>query len=370
MADNWEFASQYARGQYVGVLIDKTVLMPSALQVVSELASGNQPEIVSWWNDNYYPTNEAAGYDVGTYIPAYRPCQPEQFDPAAELRRRFRMDVRRGQEGKHYFWGKICFGVYHRDLIARIKSRIGRLFFPLSPDYTSMLAALGVAKSAFDLGRPLLMSFVSQLSNGATAARDPAFAKNFYMQIDPGVIGRLPLPGLYASNHNGVAYDYVQIQQKLGEQLGSLQLNRDNLILRAMEDLEQQQWTEESERLEQEAILAAHLNTIGTGVLARYKLDRLAQEASRFQHSVQFFPTVRRLFRPLGRRYPKFKKFTKTLLLEQNQHAWKPQNRYAWEHRRHFSSIVEAAEAADSHYNRELAGVASARAYSRDGAGS
>jgi hypothetical protein len=341
MPDNWEFVSQFATGRYVGVLIDKTVLMPSALASVAELLRSRPAELVSWWNDGYYPKDETAGYDVGAFYSAGQPRPPEAFDPGTELERRFSWDVRRGLEGRHYYWGKICFGLYHRDLVARIRSRLGRLFLPLSPDYTSMLAALGLADSALDVGRAYLVSFSSALSTGTATARDPAVARNYLRQNHPEVIENLPLPGLYASQHNLVAYDYVQLQRKLGGRIASVRLNLDNLILRAKEDLELQRWSDPREQAEQEAILAAHLSSVRAGVLAKYRLEA---GSIRLRRSVL---AARQRLHPWGSRFPRLKKFAKALLRESAAPAATEQR---WQPRETFSSILEAAAASDRYY--------------------
>jgi hypothetical protein len=349
MPDNWEYASQFAAGEYVGVLIDKTVLMPSALQAAAEAVRGARADLISWWNDNYVLTNEAAGYDVGAFYPAARPRGPEAFDPAEELRRRFSWDVRRGLEGRHYYWGKICFGVYHRDLIARIRARLGRLFLPLAPDYTSMLAALGLADSAVDLGRPFLISFYSALSHGAMTARTPAAARNYILSTVPAALDDLPLAGLYASQHNFVAYDYAQLQRRLGGRLHQLSMNLDNLTLRAKEDLDEPLlWADERERLSQEAILAARLRQLPLGARAGHRLAVIARQASEWRGSVQVLPAALRLSSRLVRPFPPLRRLGRRLLERLRPPA--PHDPDAWEHREYFPSILEAARASDRYY--------------------
>src|SRR5882724_7228847 len=73
MPDNWEFGVSLAAGKYVGVLIDKTVLIPSALQFAQDSVAEKPAQIVSWWNDGYNPFDEASGYDKGSYVPSSIP---------------------------------------------------------------------------------------------------------------------------------------------------------------------------------------------------------------------------------------------------------------------------------------------------------
>lgn len=254
MHDNWEFASGFVTGEYVAVLIDKTVLRPSALEVMHAILERKSAEIVSWWNEGYVLVDEDRCYDKGIYAPGFEPCDPYYFDPKKELVRRFSLDVRRGREGVHYHWGKICFGAYHQNLIRRIKEAIGRLFYPFSPDYTSMLAALAYAESAVDAGQPLLLSFNTKISTGRLAQEQDEYAFSFVKSVDPSlrVLDTLPLKGLYASSHNVVATDYVFMKEKVGEPMLDLMLNTRNLILRAREDLDERTiWQDESRKTEQ-----------------------------------------------------------------------------------------------------------------------
>lgn len=254
MHDNWEFACSFAAGEYVAVLIDKTVLYPSALQVMCATLERKPAEIVSWWNEGYNPIDEDHGYDKGTYAPRCEPCDPYYFDPKKELARRFSLDVRRGTEGVHYYWGKICFGAYHQNLIRRIKAATGRLFCPLCPDYTSMLAALAYTKSAADVGQPLLISFQTRISNGRLSEEQDGYALSVIRSVDPSlqILDTMPLKGLYTSSHNLVARDYAFMKEKVGEPMRDLMLNTRNLTLRAREDLDRRTiWQDESRKTEQ-----------------------------------------------------------------------------------------------------------------------
>lgn len=259
MHDNWEFAASLARGEYLAVLIDKTVLRPSALQVMYWTLGTHPAEIVSWWAEGYLPADEQQGYDRGLFSACpSRPGPPSYFDPREELARRFRLDVRRGTEGVHYYWGKICFGAYHSGLVRRIKDRLTRLFHPIAPDYTSMVAALAHARSAVDVGEPLLIQFLTQVSNGFNVATRPELALRFLEEIDPSghLIRTLPLKGLYSSHHNLIAGDYARMQALVGDPVLALRISKPNLVRRSLEDLAQVIWRDESERAEHYALFA------------------------------------------------------------------------------------------------------------------
>jgi hypothetical protein len=242
MADNWEFASRQANGEHLTVLIDKTVLLPSTLAATAAALAAQPADIVSWWNEAFDLDREAESrgeFTRGCYAPGYRQRPAEYFDARAELARRFRLDVRRGSEGVHYGYGKICFGTFSAALLERIRARCGRAFYPLCPDYTSMLLGLAMADRALDLGRPGLMSInTAGVSNGARFAHSAGHAR-WFSQTSGAEYGaeHWPVPGVYASHHNIVAFDYVRAKERIPD-LITADLDLRNLLLRTREDLD------------------------------------------------------------------------------------------------------------------------------------
>ena len=89
----------------------------------------------------------------GRFLASARVVEPERFDPADELAKRFANEIRRGVDPVHYYRGKIVFGAYSQELLERIRAQAGRVFHPLAPDYTSMVPACVLAPGALDLGQ-------------------------------------------------------------------------------------------------------------------------------------------------------------------------------------------------------------------------
>jgi hypothetical protein len=263
MHENWEFGLQHVTGEFVSVVIDKTILQPSALELANRaLEDDPGADIISWWNDGYNPHDEASELGDGILIPTPETREPERFDTAVELRKMFSLDDRRGVEPIHYFRGKIVFGAYAATLLDRIRDACGQVFFPLSPDYTSRVPALALARGAIDIGRPLLVSYNSRRSNGQRVASNSSYAKSFVLGAAPESLPGLPIPGLYASMHNLVAYDCVTSAARLAP--GSVpDLDRENLVRRVREDLELVLWDSEDERDEQYALLEAEEARLG-----------------------------------------------------------------------------------------------------------
>jgi hypothetical protein len=294
MHDNWEMACGLARGEFVGVVIDKTILKPSALQTLYDCAQSFSADLVSWRADSFVPEVPNSASSQGLYYSWSQPESPAHlFSGHEELRRRFSLDVRRGNEGEHYFWGKICFGAFHRGLLDRIRAATGRVFFPISPDYTSMLAALAMAERAVNAGRSCVIQNLTKLSNGWNIARHPERTRAFLAEIDASgaVIANLPIAGLYTSIHNIVMHDYLAMQRRLGSLFPDIELDRGNLALRAAEDLGAVVWDSPQLRAEQHELLNAAIADIRASergrIIAEIARSARADRKARLRTSVR-----------------------------------------------------------------------------------
>jgi len=256
MHDNFERAVDAATGDYVAVVIDKTLLHPSALAVADRALRAQPADIVTWQNEGFVPVDEVRDPARGRFQPVVTPRAPVLYDATADLAARFANASRRGRDPVHYVRGKIVFGAFSRPLLERIRERTGRVFHPLAPDYTSMVSACVLAEGALDVGRPLLVSYNSVRSNGRRVAADPAQGRRFIEAADPALIEALPVPGLYTSVHNIVAYDLASSAARLPA--GSTPpLDMPNLVRRAREDLADVAWTDTEERAAQFELLEA-----------------------------------------------------------------------------------------------------------------
>lgn len=258
MPDNWEFAVDFASGRYVSIVIDKTVLLPTALSFTFHALEKFPAEIASWRSDAFTPKDEAKGYDVGTFVSASVPQPVSYFSPRAELERRFSLVDRRGFEKEKYFLGKMCFGVFEDELIKRIRDRHGRIFFPLSPDYTSLVLGLAYARSAVDLGRSLQISFSVSVSNGRHTQVSFAATLNYLRTIDPNLsmIDAAPIEGVYASTNNFVCYDYVKMRDAVVASdnrhlLKGVELDAAYLMFQSYEDLRGVRWSDPGAKADQ-----------------------------------------------------------------------------------------------------------------------
>lgn len=239
MAQHWEFACSHSRGKYVSVLIDKTFLHPEALAILHETLSVKEYDLVSWGNEIYAPIDESVSYSRGYYSPQYQAVGPYPFSPHGELYRRLNCELDLWAEGTDYSRGKICFGAFSSRLISRIKKAQKCLFHSVCPDYTATASALALADNAVDMGQPLMVSFLTSISNGMNYYNSPSYALNFLNQVDPSgnVLDELPVKGLYTSTHNLITGDYLRVKRSLGDELCPFSLNYENLVDRIITDL-------------------------------------------------------------------------------------------------------------------------------------
>jgi glycosyltransferase involved in cell wall biosynthesis len=275
MHENWERGCAAASGEYVGVMIDKTLWLPSTMSRAIAIMEDHSASVLSWWTSSFVPSDEEADLTSGIYHP--NPLEaptPQEFSGAEELTRAMTFGVPRGSEGPSYFRGKICFGLYRQDVLDGMRRQFGGLFRPISPDYVSRVASLLTASRCVDAGASLQLSFMSRTSTGGRVSADPLVAKRFLDDIDPGLIDQLPIPGVFASHHNIVAYDYLPAEQK-----GVARLDRGNLARRAREDLDAiDRWPSRSVRRRQYRLLAAGERRAG---ISRMEVERTRARKSR-----------------------------------------------------------------------------------------
>jgi len=278
MVENWNHALQFATGTYVSYLTDKMFVLPDALAHIERaIGSSGEPEIVTWTSDAYNPYSFADYFGGGRYTAAssgHPGGRVRTYSPTMDLDRRGRAEVSRTEQSPaEYCRGKIVFGAYHRDLIQRIVSRYGALFYNISPDYTSMVLGLSEARNAVELDRSCVVSVNTDISNGHLCDTDDSAALAFLDSLAGGSASILPnllVPGLYASLHNWVAHDYVTLRNAFDLRF---EFNATNWISYAFEDVQRpdRYWSSPRVEAEQKAILAAYLEALEPDAAAAVK---------------------------------------------------------------------------------------------------
>lgn len=211
MCEHWEFAVRHARGRYVGILGDRSLLIPSALAYVARIVDDKAPDAISWAHGGYMqggvgltgpgvlhashqpygkPTS-VAPEEILDYLLAVYSAPDFEIDHLLEIR------------------GSIYHGVFSIGLLERMRVRFGRIFRFYAPDLNSQCAAMQIARNVVHVPRPLEIRLEGP-SNGAAMHR---VRHVWSTQSEAARAGtsRPLIPGVTASNAHLLLSDLVEI---------------------------------------------------------------------------------------------------------------------------------------------------------------
>ncbi len=247
MHENYNFGLKQANGQYIGVLTDKNLFKKHALRDLSFVVCNKKVDIINYNHGGcrWYPNKLLFKWilDSTEVNPIVEPYSPEQ-----ELLRRFNLSENIRREGVRYNFGKIFFGFYHYSLIQKIIESYGHVFHPISPDYTSTVLALNLAKEAIFYHKKIMIAVNNYFGTGYSGQTKPNFTLNFIencVEDSLIVLKSLPIPYVYTL-HNLCAYDYL-ILKRLGNT--KYNLNIKNLVYLTQEDLQIFPYSSEEEKI-------------------------------------------------------------------------------------------------------------------------
>ncbi|NDV89858.1 glycosyltransferase [Alteromonas sp. 345S023] len=245
MPDNWEFAIEKAQGQYITVINEKFLFHPRATGVLHALANEfSTPDILSWQYE-HFAMSDGEG-QRGTYHPLIKPVMPSVYSALQELKRRFDfIDPLFGRSTQEKIsFGKIYSGAVNRKIVEKIKQYYGRVFVPMSPDFTSMVCALNFSDVCLEVGRSLMMVVSGEnISNGESTKVSLPAAKRFLKETTTNFsqyISQLVVPGFWLGHNIFIASDYARIKAKYSTgNLSNVKLNIAAALGWAMIDYEQ-----------------------------------------------------------------------------------------------------------------------------------
>ncbi len=266
MTENWNYAMEFVTGDYVTCLTDKMFLLPHTLQKCVNILQDDLVDIITWRSDSFSPKSKLNYYAEGTYVKDInseiinRPYI--HYSPQEILIKKTTSSVSRLEQSRSlYCSGKICFGVYSKELIKKIVDKYEKLFHDLSPDYTAMIGALLTAKNAIELIDSGVVYLNAEISNGNMCKVDDqaAFAFLTRSPVPLDNINYL-IPNLYSSQHNIVIHDYNLFINKFH---ASIVISKLNWTVSIYEDLNSSQriWSDEKVKMEQFALFYSFFNT-------------------------------------------------------------------------------------------------------------
>jgi hypothetical protein len=223
---HFEFALHHAKGDYVGFLTDKMIVLPDLLNATARVInSGDDVDIVNYLYHSYVVDDYTQPGGSGKLILSKSLPSPVAYEinPIDELKKKSSGGISRSNQTKlSYLTGKICFGFYSIKLINQIIRNTGELFGGVTHDYSSMVQGLILARRVLVLRTPMMIfiSLPSDKSLGMLTALNSSAALNYYSSFDDSdnIINSLPVPGLYSSQHNMVASDYKRYLELYGKE--------------------------------------------------------------------------------------------------------------------------------------------------------
>ncbi len=248
MASNWEFAISFAKGKYVSIFSEKFMMRPDALLRISDVINVLRPDIISWQYDFFDVedigsiTSEKA---LGSYHPFIKPGKVVEYDASSDLSSRFNFDFpvysRLNRYRENY--GKIYGGFVCRELVELVKSECGKVFYPLSPDFTSMVAFSNYSRCSVDMNEPLMLQVnASGLSNGVENKRSllalQRYVKTYGIE-SKDYVDKLPISGFGIGHNNTIAAEFLMMKKLIASgPITSMNLDLESLAFWAELDLD------------------------------------------------------------------------------------------------------------------------------------
>lgn len=226
MPDHWERISKLARGEYITVVPDRSVLKQGALTTISELHAegGSDAEIVTWSWDLYFDQhrilkpfagNAGAPAIIGSEEAALASLGTAASYPAA-LPRGLNSSV-------------------HRLVLEEIRLRAGAAFSALTPDFSFAFACLLVRPRFTHIDCALSISQGLAVSNGGNAYKSDASSYLGSLGLDhPIRYSPIPLPFV----ENVIAEDFFAACHRFDRLDLIDRLDRAGLYLRCLAELE------------------------------------------------------------------------------------------------------------------------------------
>ena len=166
MPDNWEHAWSKAEGEYVIYLPDDDALVPTALHLLAEKALHGNPPVISWEDAIYYYPDDSGQTDQQNLLLLnyFGNSLIEDVDAKILLEELASLE---------FSWTasipKMNNCAVNRAFWDQWRNQLGRIFFPLAPDYSFGWISTQICQYIRIVRRPLTVRGISENSIGSDA---------------------------------------------------------------------------------------------------------------------------------------------------------------------------------------------------------
>lgn len=217
MPKHWEFATLKARGRYVLVLTDRSVLKRHALRTIhAAICSSKQDVLACSWRWSLF--DDSLNLEFADY-PVVKAGEVLNL-PSQNIIRSFAA----GSTGYPYELPRGLNSCYRYDLADEIRNKHGALFLPMSPDFTSAFLLLANAENVLFLDVALFISQGLEVSNGGNASRATS-ALDAYLNTLGVFEYYAHVPIKIPLVENLIFEDFLAIQEKAGGNLQGIALD-------------------------------------------------------------------------------------------------------------------------------------------------
>lgn len=217
MPAHWEWATAQARGRYVLVLTDRSVLMQGALTRIHRAiaAYGDDTAVCSW---RWSLFEETAGILYGDGVGGGRDRGTATVLFSDRIARGF---VDHSDESP-FALPRGLNSCYRQDAAQRIRDRLGGLFVPVSPDFTSAFLLLAHTPGVLHINEALFISQGLGVSNGGRGVA--ATCAPYLETLDTThVYDHVPIKA--AIVENVIFNDFLAVQRRAGGYLAGVRAN-------------------------------------------------------------------------------------------------------------------------------------------------
>jgi len=229
MPDNWERAVADARGQYVGILTDRSVFQPFALERAHREIETTGVPLVGWFGDSY--GRGPGGRD-------FRRRTRTGQGWIVESRRLLEYFLHGHPKHASKRVPKLMTSVCSREVIDRVRSSpLGRICPPVCPDYTSGYLMLAHTDRLVLVDDALFISCGS--GNGSSFRRRGALADRFLRDLGMSwqeLVDRMPTRACFTSAL--VLNDLMRLREQLPQAFAGCEIDRVQYYLACLADYE------------------------------------------------------------------------------------------------------------------------------------